>query len=90
MRQKTIVEGFRNGQRFRFILREPGSAHGVGMYITVKQMSEDFATTEARAAVWTTLNHLAMMRRVAQRDGTDMPVGVVRREQGFDVQVDLC
>jgi len=90
MRQKTIVEGFRNGQRFRFILREPGSAHSVGMYITVKQMSQDFATTEARAAVWTTLNYLAMMRRTAQRDGTDVPVGVVRREQGFDVQVDLC
>lgn len=90
MRAKTIVEGFRNSQRFRYIITVPGTKTSVGMYITVKQMSEDFATTAARAAVWTTINHLAYLRRQAQRTGEPVPTGIVRREQDLDVQVDLA
>jgi hypothetical protein len=89
MRAKTIVEGFRNSQRFRYIITVPGTTNSVGMYISIRQMSEDFATTAARAAVWTTMNHLAYLRRQAQRSGEPVPTGVVRREQDLDVQVDL-
>ena len=89
MRAKTIVEGFRNSQRFRYIITVPGTKTSVGMYITVKQMSEDFATTAARAAVWTTVMHLAWLRREAQSRAEPLPTGVVRREQDLDVQVDL-
>ena len=89
MRAKTIVEGFRNSQRFRYIITVPGTKTSVGMYISIKQMSQDFATSAARAAVWTTVMHLAYLRRQAQREGSVMPTGVVRREQDLDVQVDL-
>jgi hypothetical protein len=89
MRAKTIVEGFRNSQRFRYIITVPGTKTSVGMYISIRQMSEDFATTAARAAVWTTMNHLAYLRRQAQRSGESVPTGIVRREQDLDVQVDL-
>ena len=52
MRTKTIVEGFKNSQKIRFILQTEGGEE-FGMYITLKQMSEQFATGNARAAVWT-------------------------------------
>jgi hypothetical protein len=89
MRQRTIVEGFRNGQRIRYILTDPNTRTQVGMYITLKQMANDFATTEARAAVWTTVLHLSYLRREAQRQNQPLPTGCVRRENGVDVQVDL-
>jgi len=89
MRAQTIVPGFRNGQRFRYIVRWPDTAAEVGMYITVKQMSDSFATNQVRAAVWTTMEYLAQIRRQAQRSGDSMPTGVVQRFHDIDVQVDL-
>lgn len=90
MRRKTIIDGFKNSQKFRFILREPGRSTEVGMYITIKQMSEQFATRDARAAVWDAMMHLSLERYRARSKGTDMPIGLVRDTNcGFQVQVDL-
>ena len=89
MRTKTIVEGFKNSQKFRFILTGQ-SGEDVGMVISVQQMADTFATRDARAAVWNALIKLSYLRRVAERDRQPMPTGVVTDAQGFrQVQVDL-
>lgn len=89
MRAQTLIPGFRNGQRFRYIVRWPETQAEVGMYITIKQMSDSFATTKVRAAVWDTMEHLAQIRRAAERSGDAVPTGVVQRFHDLDVQVDL-
>ena len=89
MRTKTIVDGFKNSQKFRFILTA-NSGEEVGMTITVQQMTDLFATRDARVAVWTTLERLAYLRRVAKGNGRELPTGLVQDVQGFrQVQVDL-
>ena len=89
MRTKTIVEGFKNSQKFRFILTAQ-SGEDVGMVISIQQMSDNFATRTARLAVWTALNYLAYQRRVAEVKGEPLPTGLVRQADGFrQVQVDL-
>lgn len=89
MRTKTIIDGFKNSQKFRFILT-PEQGEDVGMTITIKQMSDQFATRSARIAVWTALNYLAYQRRVAEVKGEPLPTGLVRDAEGFrQVQVDL-
>lgn len=89
MRTKTIVEGFKNSQKFRFILTAQ-SGENVGMVITVQQMSDTFATSEARAAVWNALMKLSHLRYAADRDKEPRPTGLVTDAQGFrQVQVDL-
>jgi len=89
MRTKTIVEGFKNSQKFRFILRTEGGEE-FGMYITVQQMSEQFATGNARAAVWDAMLRLSYDRRVAENRREPLPTGVVRGCYGYQqVQVDL-
>jgi len=89
MRRKTIIEGFKNSQRFRFILLAE-SGEEVGMTITIQQMSDQFATRNARTSVWTALSKLAMDRRVAEMRGEPVPTGLVTSAFGFrQVQVDL-
>jgi len=89
MRTKTIIEGFRNSQKFRFILTAQ-SGEDVGMVITIRQMSDTFATQDARVAVWIALERLALQRRMAKHHGKQMPTGLVTDAQGFrQVQVDL-
>jgi hypothetical protein len=89
MRRKTLVEGFKNSQKFRFILRAAGGEE-FGMYITVQQMSEQFATGNARAAVWDAMIHLSYDRRVAEAACKPVPTGLVRSCYGYQqVQVDL-
>jgi hypothetical protein len=89
MRTKTIVEGFRNSQKFRFILTAQ-SGENVGMLISIQQMSDTFATSEARAAVWNAMIKLSYLRRVAAKDKETVPTGLVTDAQGFrQVQVDL-
>ncbi len=89
MRTKTIVEGFKNSQKFRFILTAQ-SGEDVGMVITVQQMSDTFATIDARAAVWNALIKLSHLRYVARKDRQPLPTGLVTDAQGFrQVQVDL-
>lgn len=91
MRTKTIIDGFKNSQKFRFILMAESGAE-VGMTITIRQMSDQFATRDARVAVWDALMKLAIDRRIAQNAGQPMPTGLVRdaKNYGFQqVQVDL-
>lgn len=90
MRTKTIVEGFKNSQKFRFILTAQ-SGENVGMVITVQQMSDHFATSEARAAVWNALMKLSNLRYRARAEGNkELPTGLVTDANGFrQVQVDL-
>ncbi len=89
MRTKTIIDGFKNSQKFRFIL-SPIVGEDVGMTITIQQMSDLFATRDARIAVWDTLMKLASERRIAEMKGEPKPLGLVREAFGFrQVQVDL-
>ncbi len=89
MRTKTIVHGFKNSQKFRFILMA-NSGEEVGMTITIQQMSDQFATRDARVAVWTALERLSWDRDMAKSRGETLPTGLVKDAQGFrQVQVDL-
>lgn len=91
MRTKTIIDGFKNSQKFRFILQSKDGAE-VGMTITIQQMSDLFATRDARVTVWDALMKLAIDRRQAEMKGEPKPVGLVRdaTHYGFrQVQVDL-
>ena len=90
MRTKTIVEGFKNSQKFRFIL-QADSGEEFGMCITIQQMSDQFATANARAAVWDTLIRLSHDRYMAKKAKKPLPTGLVRGCYGFkQVQVDLA
>jgi hypothetical protein len=89
MRTKTIIDGFKNSQKFRFILTAQ-SGEDVGMVITVQQMSDTFATRDARVAIWIALEKLSFQRRMAQHRGETLPTGLVTEAQGFrQVQIDL-
>ena len=89
MRTKTIIDGFKNSQRFRFILMAD-SGEEVGMVISVQQMSDNFATRNARISVWEALSKLAIDRRQAEVRGETKPTGLVTSAHGFrQVQVDL-
>jgi hypothetical protein len=89
MRTKTIIDGFKNSQKFRFILKA-NSGEDFGMTITVQQMSDQFATTDARVAVWSAMAKLAMDRGHAKANNKPQPTGLVVAAQGFrQVQVDL-
>lgn len=89
MRTKSIIDGFRNSQKFRFILTAQ-SGEDVGMVITIQQMLDNFATRDARVAVWTALELLASQRRAARHIGETLPTGLVINVQGFrQVQIDL-
>jgi len=89
MRTKAIIDGFKNSQKFRFILLTE-SGDEFGMVITIQQMSDQFATRDARVAVWSAMAKLSFDRRLAQTRGETLPTGLVRDAQGFrQVQVDL-
>lgn len=90
MRRKTIIDGFRNGQKFRVIFRNGGSEYDVGMYMTIQQMTDNMATVRARTAVWDAMAKLANMRYFARVNKEPMPVGLTFDSSGFQVQVDLC
>ena len=89
MRTKTIVEGFKNSQKIRFILQSE-SGEEFGMYITLQQMANSFATGNARAAVWDAMLRLSYDRRMAEATRQPLPTGLVRSCFGYkQVQVDL-
>ena len=89
MRTKSIIDGFRNSQKFRFILTA-NSGEEVGMVITVRQMSYQFATRDARVAIWSAMAKLSYDRQLAQLRGEALPTGLVTGAQGFrQVQIDL-
>lgn len=89
MRRKTIVEGFRNGQRIRYLVGEAGREFQAGAYCTIQQMTDDICVRDVRVAVWDCLLRLGRDRRVAVREHQPMPTGIAVRFQDLDVQVDL-
>jgi hypothetical protein len=89
MRRKTIIEGFRNGQRIRYLVGEPGREFRAGAYCTIQQMTDDICVRDVRVAVWDCLLKLSRDRRIAVRAGDPVPTGIVTRFQDLDVQVDL-
>lgn len=89
MRTKAIIQGLKNSQKFRFILTAQ-SGEDVGMVITIQQMLDNFATRDARVAVWEGLLKLSLQRRLAAEKDQPMPTGLVTDAQGFrQVQIDL-
>jgi hypothetical protein len=90
MRKPTIIEGFKNSQRFRVIFGQGGSEYDIGFYLTIQQMAEDIATANARAAVWDVMDQLARKRSFAQHSGAVMPTGLGMTVRGWQVQVTLC
>jgi len=89
MRTKTIIEGFKNSQKFRVIFKGDGSENDIGLYMTVQQMTEMFATTTARATCWEALLKLAHMRDAEKRGGGIQPIGLCATIGNKQVQVDL-
>ncbi len=90
MRTKTIIDGFKNSQKFRVIFKGDGSENDIGMYLTIKQMSEQFATVNARTLCWDAMLKLSYLRYEANRTKQPIPVGLVDTFRGKQVQVDLC
>jgi hypothetical protein len=89
MRTKQIIPGFNNSQKFRFILKA-NSGEDFGMTMTIQQMSDQFATADARVAVWSAMAKLAMDRIAAKAQDKPQPTGLVVAAQGFrQVQVDI-
>jgi len=89
MRTKTIIEGFKNSQKFRVIFKGDGSENDIGMYLTIKQMSEQFATVNARATCWDAMIKLSYLRYEAKRKNETVPTGLGTTIRNKQVQVDL-
>jgi len=89
MRTKTIIEGFKNSQKFRVIFKGGGSENDIGLYLTIKQMTEQFATTRARAACWEAMSKLAHMQYVAKLHGEQVPSGFTTTIGNTELQIDL-
>ena len=89
MRTKTIIEGFKNSQKFRVIFKGDGSENDIGMYLTIKQMSEQFATVNARATCWEAMIKLSYLRYEAKRKNETVPTGLGTTIRNKQVQVDL-
>ena len=89
MRTKTIIEGFKNSQKFRVIFKGDGSENDIGFYMTVQQMTEQFATVMARCICWEALIQLSYERRMANATRKPIPTGLGTTIRGKQVQVDL-
>lgn len=89
MRRKTVIEGFKNSQKFRVIFKGDGSENDVGLYMTVQQMTEMFATVNARSLCWEAMEMLARMRKAEKASGGIQPVGLSATIRGKQIQVDL-
>ena len=89
MRTKTIIDGLKNSQKFRVIFKGDGSENDIGMYMTIQQMTEIFATVNARVLCWDALLQLGNMRFFAQKDGKSVPTGLGTTIRGKQIQVDL-
>jgi len=89
MRTKTIIDGFKNSQKFRVIFKGDGSENEIGMYMTIKQMTEIFATTTARAVCWDAMIKLSYLRYEAKRKNELEPVGLNHTFRNTEVQITL-
>lgn len=89
MRTKTIIKGFKNSQKFRFILTA-NSGEEVSMYMTIQQFSDRCANRDTRLAVWDALGQLARDRNEAKSRGAQLPTGLARNAFVFrQIQIDL-
>ena len=81
MRTKTIIDGFKNSQKFRVIM------NGVMINgITPKDlMDARFGLTNQRVALWDALQSLASMRRVE----VTKPIGLTGTWREVNIQVDM-
>ena len=89
MRTKTLAYGLKNSQKIRVIFKGEGSENDIGIYLTVKQMSEQFATTNARSLAWDALMELVRMRHLAPFTKEPCPTGLGTTIRGKQIQVDL-
>ena len=89
MRTKTIIEGFKNSQKFRVIFKGDGSENDVGFYMTIQQMTEQFATATHRALCWEAMIRLSYERRTAEATRKPIPAGLGTTIRGKQIQVDL-
>ena len=89
MRTPTIIYGFKNSQKFRVIFKGDGSENDIGMYMTIKQMTEQFATVTSRMVCWEALMKLSYMRQIAEKENELMPVGLGVTIRGKQIQLDL-
>jgi hypothetical protein len=89
MRTKTIIDGFKNSQKFRVIFKGDGSENDIGMYLTIQQMTEQFATVTARTLCWDAMLKLSYLRYEAKRKNEAIPTGLGDTFRGKQVQVDL-
>jgi hypothetical protein len=89
MRRKTVIDGFKNSQKFRVIFKGDGSENDIGMYLTIQQMTEQFATVNARVVCWEAMMQLAFLRYEANRKNETVPTGLGTTIRNKQVQVDL-
>jgi hypothetical protein len=89
MRKKTVIEGLKNSQKFRVIFRGGGSENDIGMYMTIQQMTEMFATVNARSLCWEAMEMLAASRLLAKAHCKEIPTGLGITIRGRQIQVDL-
>lgn len=89
MRTKTVIDGFKNSQKFRVLFKNGGSEYDIGMYMTVQQITEQFATHRARITCWDAMNQLAYLRHMAKKDGDPLPTGLGTTIGNQQIQVDL-
>ena len=90
MRTKTIIEGFKNSQKFRVIFKGDGSENDIGFYMSIQQMTEQFATVMARSLCWEALIQLSYERRMADATRKPIPTGLGTTIRGRQIQVDLA
>lgn len=89
MRTKTLIHGFKNSQKIRVMI------DGLGLYMTVGEIADRFATTPHRAAVWLTAGRLAGERETgrAKHGWSGVPDSIARtvnvHGRDFDVQIDV-
>ena len=89
MRTPTIIDGFKNSQKFRVIFKGDGSENDIGLYLTIKQMSEQFATVNARSLCYDAMNMLSVDREFAKALRKPVPSGLGITIRGKQIQVDL-
>jgi hypothetical protein len=89
MRTKTIIDGFKNSQKFRVIFKGDGSENDIGLYLTISQMTTQFATVTARVICWEALIQLSYERRMAMATSKPVPTGLGTTIRSKQVQVDL-
>jgi hypothetical protein len=89
MKTTRLISGLKNSQRIRWIISTTDGSM-IGMYATIKQIDEQFATATARQAVYDALTKLSQLRAEATKINVALPTGLVHEANGFQqVQVDL-